>query len=190
MEDDVLVEVASGLRAVHALLVVADERPLVEARPLRTEEGPPTAAVSAHVVHLYDDVRGISQQTVLSPAWQSLRRSYAHARFFGDSQFTTTSLTTTNSGRPPDRLAGLEGRGRARAGGRAYAGGLMQQHQILFFFVGFAFGRILRPEHVSRTISRSRRARSATSLNPQIHPRSILRACLFLFSALVISCGN
>ena len=52
MEDDVLVEELCGLGALHAPLVVAHQRPLVEARALGAEEGPPAAPGRAQVVDL------------------------------------------------------------------------------------------------------------------------------------------
>ncbi len=52
MEDEVPVEEGGGLRALDPLLVVADESALVESRSLGAEEGPPAAALGAHVVHL------------------------------------------------------------------------------------------------------------------------------------------
>ena len=52
MEDDVLVEELSGLGALDAPLVVADEAALVEARPLGAEKGAAPAARRAQVVHL------------------------------------------------------------------------------------------------------------------------------------------
>ena len=63
VQDEVPVEEAGGLQALHPLFVVAHQGALVEAGPLWAEEGPATPAFRAHVVDLEEVIMHAAADT-------------------------------------------------------------------------------------------------------------------------------